>query len=82
LNIQSLIASGHSLKNIFIDRQKDFPYCGWTFPQYKYWTFVNEEYLKDKKILDITNLTEAIDGSFSKEGRRKLQHKLDRLNAR
>jgi len=80
IDLQYLIASGHSLNNIFIEQQKGIPYCGWTLPQYRYWSHIVVRYMKQVKISQIQNLTDAIDGSFTKIGRKKLQQKLSKLD--
>jgi hypothetical protein len=81
LTLQYLIASGHSLTNIFLERQKGLPYCGWTLPQYRYWSEIIICYMKKRKAENMENITNAIDGCNSKAGRKKLQKKLDELNA-
>jgi len=81
LNIQYLIASGHTLESIFSIQQNNVPYCGWTLPQYRYWTSIVIKRLKQKRRDFISGLSNAIDGALSKKNRKKLQQELDKLDA-
>ena len=82
LILQYLIASGHSLTNIFIDKQENLPYQGWSFPQYRYWSKIIVHYRNTSKASMIGDISEALDGHSSKGNRRKLIERLEELNGK
>jgi len=67
---------------MFNVKQEGLPYNGWTIPQFYYWIKVGNRHEELKDARSIENLTFAIDGAMSKEGRKKLIKLLRKTNAK